>query len=179
MLRQYHDKEWGVPIHDDRLLYELLVLEGAQAGLSWTTILRKRPAYRAAFDGFEPRKVASYSEDDVARLLLDPGIVRNRRKVMSAIGNARALLNVQEESGSFDSYIWDFVGHRPISNSWESLSEIPSRSPESSRMSAELLRRGFTFVGPTICYALMQSAGMVNDHVMDCYRHDEVGKESR
>jgi DNA-3-methyladenine glycosylase I len=170
----YHDEEWGVPVHDDRLLFEFLVLEGAQAGLSWSTILKKRDGYRAAFENFSPEKVAAFDEERVEGLLLDPGIVRNRLKVRSAVINARAILALQEEHGSFDHYIWQFVGGRTIQNQLESLTEIPSQTPQSVAMSKDLLRRGFKFVGPTICYAFMQAVGMVNDHLVDCFRHAEL-----
>ncbi len=171
---RYHDEEWGVPLHDDRALFEFLILEGAQAGLSWETILKKRDAYRAAFDGFEPARVARYGADDVARLLADPGIVRNRAKIAAAIQNARALLPVQAEFGSFDAYIWCFVGGRPKVNAWRSLAELPAQTAESEAMSKDLKRRGFAFVGPTICYAFMQAVGMVNDHTIDCFRYGQV-----
>jgi len=172
----YHDLEWGVPVHDDRLLFEFLVLEGAQAGLSWSTILKKREAYRAAFDQFDPATVAAYDDAKVAELLANPGIVRNRAKVASAIRNARSFLRVQQEFGSFDAYIWQFVDGRTRQNSWRSLSEIPASTPESEAMSKDLRKRGFNFVGPTICYAHMQATGMVNDHTVDCFRHAEVGR---
>jgi DNA-3-methyladenine glycosylase I len=170
----YHDEEWGVPVHEDRLLFEFLVLEGAQAGLSWITILRKREGYRAAFDNFEPSVVARYDEAKIEALLADPGIVRNRRKVASAVQNARALLAVQEEFGSFDRYVWRFVGGKPKVNAWKSWKEIPAETPESRALSKDLIRRGFKFVGPTICYAHMQATGMVNDHVVDCFRYREL-----
>lgn len=170
----YHDREWGVPVHDDRLLFELLVLEGAQAGLSWLIILRKREAYRAAFSGFDPQKVAAYGPDDVARLLSDPGIVRNRNKIESAITNARAFLAVQQEFGSFDAYVWRFVNGETIHNEWHTLAEIPAKTTEAERMSRDLKARGFRFVGPTICYAFMQATGMVNDHTVDCFRWAEL-----
>jgi DNA-3-methyladenine glycosylase I len=170
----YHDTEWGVPLHDDRLLFEFLVLEGAQAGLSWSTILRKREGYRAAFAGFDPHKVAAYGPDDVARLLADPGIVRNRLKVESAITNAQAFLEVQQEFGSFDAYIWRFVNGETIHNEWRALADIPSKTVEAETMSRDLKARGFRFVGPTICYAHMQATGMVNDHTVDCYRWAEL-----
>jgi DNA-3-methyladenine glycosylase I len=170
----YHDQEWGVPVHDDRRLFEMLVLEGAQAGLSWITILRKRAAYRAAFDNFDPAIVATYGPDKVAELLSNPGIVRNRLKVAAAIDNARATLAVQTAFGSLDDYLWDFVGGEPIRNAWRSLSEIPAETPQSQAMSKALKQRGFRFVGPTICYAFMQAVGMVNDHLIHCYRHGEV-----
>ncbi len=171
----YHDVEWGAPLHDDRSLFEFLILEGAQAGLSWELILQKRDAYRLAFDGFDPVKVTDYGDAKVAELLANPGIVRNRLKVASAIGNARAFLDVQAEFGSFDSYIWDFVGGAPVRNAWQSISDVPASTPASKAMSKELRRRGFRFVGPTICYAFMQATGMVNDHTTDCFRYVEVG----
>jgi len=170
----YHDREWGVPLHDDRALFELLCLEGAQAGLAWITILRKRDGYRRAFDGFEPMRVAAYGDADVDRLIGDPGIVRNRAKISSVIGNARAYLRLADDIGSFAGRLWSFVDGRSIQNRWRSLSEVPAETDESRAMSRDLKRRGFTFVGPTICYAFMQSAGMVNDHVVDCFRHVEV-----
>jgi len=172
----YHDEEWGTPIHDDRLLFEFLILEGAQAGLSWFTILKKRPAYRVAFAGFDPARVAAYDEADVARLLADVGIVRNRAKIVSAISNAQAFLAVQQDFGSFDAYIWQFVGGRVKQNSWRSLSEIPASTPESEAMSKDLRKRGFNFVGPTICYAFMQAVGMVNDHITSCLRYPLVSQ---
>ena len=171
----YHDAEWGVPLHNDRMLFEFLILEGAQAGLSWELILQKRDAYRVAFGGFDPVKVAAYGDGKVAELLANPGIVRNRLKVAAAIGNARAFLDVQAKFGSFDAYIWDFVGGSPVTNAWQSLSDIPAKTPQSEAMSKELRRRGFRFVGPTICYAFMQATGMVNDHTTDCFRYGEVG----
>jgi DNA-3-methyladenine glycosylase I len=171
---QYHDREWGVPQHDDRVLFEFLILEGAQAGLSWSTILNKRQNYRRAFDNFNPRKVARYDARKVSRLLTDPGIVRNRLKIAAAIRNAKAFLAVQQEFGSFDAYIWRFVGGQPIRNTRQTLKEIPARTPESDAMSKDLLRRGFKFVGPTICYAFMQAVGMVNDHLVSCFRHSEI-----
>jgi DNA-3-methyladenine glycosylase I len=170
----YHDNEWGVPVHDDRLLFEFLVLEGAQAGLSWLTILRRRENYRRAFAGFDPKVVAGFDEESIERLVADPGIVRNRLKIESAVGNARAFLRVREECGSFDAYVWSFVDGAPIRNSWRTLAEIPTQTPESERMSKDLKRRGFRFVGPTICYAHMQATGMVNDHTVDCFRYMEV-----
>jgi DNA-3-methyladenine glycosylase I len=175
----YHDAEWGVPVHEDRLLFEFLVLEGAQAGLSWETILRKRPAYRAAFDRFDIRKVAQYGNRQVARLLADPGIVRNRLKIGAAIANARAALAVQQEFGSLDAYLWSFVDGRPRTNRWRSLSEVPVRSPESETLSRDLRRRGFRFVGPTICYAFMQAVGMVNDHLVTCLRYFELTDDAQ
>jgi DNA-3-methyladenine glycosylase I len=170
----YHDQEWGVPVHDDRLLFEFLVLEGAQAGLSWDTILRKREDYRKAFDNFEPAKVARYSDKRVAKLLANPGIVRNRLKIGASIGNAQAFLRVQHEAGTFDAYIWQFVGGRPKRNAWRSYKQMPARTPESDLMSKDLVRRGFKFVGSTICYAFMQAVGMVNDHTVDCFRYVEI-----
>ncbi len=167
----YHDTEWGVPLHDDRLLFEFLVLEGAQAGLSWLTILNKRDHYRRVFDRFDPAKVARYGARKTASLLANPGIVRNRLKVASAIRNARAFLAVQEEFGSFDRYIWRFVDGRPVQNAWRSTREIPPRTPVSDKLSKDLQARGFTFVGSTICYAHMQATGMVNDHLVTCPRH--------
>jgi len=167
----YHDQEWGVPLHDDRRLFEFLVLEGAQAGLSWLTILNKRENYRRAFDGFDPGKVARYGARKVAALLADPGIVRNRLKIASAIRNARAFLAVQCGFGSFDRYIWQFTGGRPIQNAWRSIKQVPARTPESDAMSRDLRERGFKFVGSTICYAHMQATGMVNDHLVTCPRH--------
>ncbi len=170
----YHDTEWGVPVHDDRLLYEFLVLEGAQAGLSWRTILNKRENYRAAWDHFDPRVVARYGEDKVAELLADPGIVRNRLKIAAAVQNARSLLAVQEEFGTFDAYIWRFVGGRTLVNAWTQPADIPAETAESRAMSKDLVRRGFRFVGPTICYAYMQAVGMVNDHTVDCFRYQQL-----
>ena len=171
----YHDSEWGVPLHDDRALFEFLILEGAQAGLSWELILRKREAYREAFDGFEPVMVAAYGDAKVAELLANPGIVRNRLKVNAAIGNAHALLEAQREFGSFDAYIWGFVNGSPLTNAWQTLADVPATTPLSETMSKELRRRGFRFVGPTICYSLMQAVGMINDHTTDCFRYGEVG----
>lgn len=173
----YHDLEWGVPVHDDRTLFEFLILEGAQAGLSWSTILRKRDAYRAAFDNFDPATVAAYDDDKVAHLLANPGIVRNRAKIASAIQNARTVLRIQHEFGSLDAYLWQFVGGRPIQNAWRSLAEIPAQTAESKSMSRDLQRRGCNFVGPTICYAFMQACGMVNDHTVDCFRHRELAHQ--
>jgi DNA-3-methyladenine glycosylase I len=170
----YHDEEWGFPLHDDRALFELLNLEGAQAGLSWITILRKRPAYRRAFAGFDPRKVARFDQRRVESLLRDPGIVRNRLKVEGTVRNARAFLEVVAEHGSFDRYLWGFVGGKPIRNRWRALTELPAETAESRALSKDLRRRGFTFVGPTICYAFMQAAGMVNDHLVSCYRYRQV-----
>ena len=172
----YHDTEWGVPVHDDRVLFEFLVLEGAQAGLSWSTILRKRDAYRRAFDSFDPRKVARYDKRKLAALLADAGIVRNRAKIESAIKNAKAFLDVQEEFGSFDAYQWRFVDGRPIQNRRRAVGDIPPRTPQSDALSKDLKSRGFTFVGSTIIYAHMQAVGMVNDHVVDCFRQREIAK---
>jgi DNA-3-methyladenine glycosylase I len=171
---QYHDNEWGVPVHDDRLLFEFLVLEGAQAGLSWETILKKRDNYRRAFDNFDPSVVARYSQKKRDDLLADAGIVRNRLKIEAAIQNAKAFLAVQADLGTFDSYIWEFVGKEPKQNTWRSVKEVPAKTPESDAMSRDLKRRGFTFVGSTICYAFMQAVGMVNDHVVGCFRHGEL-----
>jgi DNA-3-methyladenine glycosylase I len=172
----YHDHEWGVPVHDDRHLFEMLVLGGAQAGLSWITILKKRDNYRPAFDNFEASKVAGYDEYKVEELLANPGIVRNRRKVTAAIQNARAFLVVQQEFGAFEAYIWQFVGGQPKQNAWQTLAEIPTKTAESEAMSQDLRQRGFKFVGPTICYAFMQAVGMVNDHTIDCFRYNEVAE---
>jgi DNA-3-methyladenine glycosylase I len=169
----YHDEEWGVPLHVDRRLFEFLLLDGAQAGLSWATILKKRENYRRAFDGFEPEAIARYGDKKIRQLLADPGIVRNRQKVASAVKNARAFLEIQAEHGTFDAYIWRFVGGDTLQNEWRTLSQIPAKTAESEAMSKDLKRRGFGFVGPTICYAFMQAAGMVNDHTVDCYRHAE------
>jgi DNA-3-methyladenine glycosylase I len=176
---RYHDEEWGVPLHDDRALFEFLVLEGAQAGLSWSTILRKRAAYRRAFHDFDPARVARYGARDVARLLGDAGIVRNRLKIESAVSNARAFLEVQREHGSFDAYMWAFVEGRPIQNRWRELSDLPARTELSDRISRDLKQRGFRFVGSTIVYAHMQATGMVNDHLVGCFRHAEVRKLGR
>ena len=175
----YHDEEWGVPVHDDRRHFEFLVLEGAQAGLSWETVLKKRERYREVFDGFDPAKVARYTARKVARLLRDPGIIRNRLKVGSAVVNARAFLKVQEEFGSFDSYVWRFVGGRPRVNRWTALREIPAKTAESDALSRDLIARGFRFVGPTIIYAHMQATGMVNDHTIDCFRWRSVQQAPR
>ena len=171
----YHDAEWGVPLHDDRALFEFLILEGAQAGLSWSTILKKRPAYRAAFDGFDPRKVAGYDEARIRALLANEGIVRNRLKIRAAVDNPQAFLAVQKEAGSFDAYIWSFTGGRPVRNRWRRHDQVPARTPESDAMSKDLGKRGFRFVGSTICYAFMQAVGMVNDHLVGCFRYKEVG----
>jgi DNA-3-methyladenine glycosylase I len=170
----YHDLEWGVPLRDDRALFELLVLESAQAGLSWITVLRKRENYRKAFDGFDPRLVALYGEDRIAALLEDPGIIRNRKKIESAVSNARAFLRVQEEFGSFSAYLWGFVGGKPIVNEWKELTEVPAKTDLSEAISRDMKSRGFAFFGPVACYAFMQSAGVVNDHLVSCFRHREV-----
>jgi DNA-3-methyladenine glycosylase I len=174
LLVDYHDREWGVPVHDDRLMFEFLILEGAQAGLNWMTILRKRENYRLAFAGFDPSVVARYDEAKVAGLLSNPGIIRNRLKVAAAVQNARLFLEVQREYGSFDAYIWQFVGGKPKVNAWKTIQEIPAQSDEAVAMSKDLVRRGFKFVGPTICYAHMQATGMVNDHTVDCFRYHQV-----
>jgi DNA-3-methyladenine glycosylase I len=174
LMRRYHDEEWGVPAHDDRHLFEMLILEGAQAGLSWQTILNKRENYRRAFDNFDYEKVARYTDKDVTRLLADAGIVRNRLKIAAAIDNARAFIAVREEFGTFDAYIWRFVGGEPKKNHFRSLRELPASTPESDAMSKDLKKRGFRFVGSTICYAHMQATGMVNDHLITCFRYDQV-----
>ena len=174
LMTEYHDNEWGVPLHDDQKLFEFLILEGAQAGLSWQTILRKRQNYRKAFDGFDIEKVAAYGDEDVARLLSDEGIVRNKLKVNSAIQNAKAVLDVQKEFGSFDAYNWSFVGGNSKQNARKTMSDIPAVSPESEAMSKDLKKRGFKFVGPTIIYAYMQATGMVNDHVVGCFRYEQL-----
>jgi DNA-3-methyladenine glycosylase I len=170
----YHDSEWGVPLHDDRALFEFLVLDGAQAGLSWETILRKRDGYRRAFDNFDARAIAEYDDPKTDALLADPAIIRNRLKIASAIQNAHSFLAVQAEFGSFDTYLWRFVDGQPIQNAWQTLAEIPARTPLSDRVSKDLISRGFKFVGSTICYAFMQAAGLVNDHLVDCFRYGEV-----
>ena len=172
----YHDLEWGVPVHDDLRHFEFLVLDGAQAGLSWLTILRKRANYARAFEGFDPRKVARFDERRIEMLLADPGIVRNRLKIEGAVASAKAFLRVQKEFGGFDGYIWSFVGGRTKRNVWRSLSDVPPKTPESEAMSRDLVKRGFRFVGPTICYAYMQAAGLVNDHLVDCFRYRQVGR---
>jgi DNA-3-methyladenine glycosylase I len=171
---RYHDEEWGIPEHDDQRLFEFLVLEGAQAGLSWLTILRKRDNYRKAFDDFGARLIAEYDEKKVAELLLNTGIVRNKLKILATIQNAKAFLAIQQEFGSFDRYIWQFIGGTPKKNAWKTLKEIPAKTSESEAMSKDLIKRGFKFVGPTICYAFMQATGMVNDHTIDCFRYHEV-----
>jgi DNA-3-methyladenine glycosylase I len=172
----YHDDEWGVPVHDDRHLFEMLILEGAQAGLSWLTILNKRENYRTAFDGFDAERIARYTDKKVGNLLADPGIVRNRLKVAAAIQNARAFLEVRDKSASFDEFLWQFVDGRPIQNRWKALQEVPAKTPQSDAMSKELIGRGFKFVGSTICYAFMQAVGMVNDHLLTCPRYQPVSK---
>ncbi|MDO8434586.1 MAG: DNA-3-methyladenine glycosylase I [Candidatus Binatus sp.] len=176
---RYHDEEWGVPLHDDRMWFEALVLDGAQAGLSWDTILRKRETYRIAFRGFDPAKVARFGDRDIARLLADQGIIRNRLKVASAITNAKAFLALQKEFGSFDAYIWQLAGGRPRINSWREIGQVPARTSESDALSKALIARGFKFVGSTICYALMQATGIVNDHMVDCFRYRQVLKLRR
>jgi DNA-3-methyladenine glycosylase I len=175
----YHDLEWGVPQHSDRVLFEFLILEGAQAGLSWSTILGKRDAYRRAFSGFDPEQVALYQAKQIRELLSDSGIVRNRLKIAAAVANARAFLEVQKECGSFDAYIWQFAGGQSTGKVRRSMGQVPARTPESDRMSKDLLRRGFKFVGPTICYAFMQAVGMVNDHLVSCFRYQEIQREKQ
>jgi len=172
----YHDKEWGVPVHDDRMHFEMIILDGAQAGLSWITILKRREGYREAFDNFDVTKVSKYSEKKIEKLLTNPGIIRNRLKVNSAVKNAKAFLDIKKEFGSFDKYIWQFVNHKSIQNKWKKISEVPAKTTESDAMSKDLKKRGFSFVGSTICYAYMQAAGMVNDHVEDYFRYIEVKK---
>ena len=174
LYRSYHDKEWGVPVHDDRLLFEFLILEGAQAGLSWITVLRKRSHYRTVYDGFDPEKIARWSPARQEKLLQDPGIIRNRLKVASAVGNARAVLQLRERGVDLTDFLWDFVGGAPIQNRWASMKTVPAMTDESDRMSRELKRLGFKFVGSTICYAFMQAVGMVNDHTIDCFRHGQL-----
>lgn len=175
LMIEYHDQEWGVPVHDDQMWFEFLILEGAQAGLSWSTVLKKRARYREVFDGFDPTRVAIYDEAKVALLLDDPGIIRNRLKVRSAISNAQVFLEIQDQHGSFDAFVWQFIGGSPKVNRWSALSDIPATTVESDAMSRELKRLGFRFVGSTICYALMQATGMVNDHTVDCFRYAELG----
>ena len=172
----YHDKEWGIPVHDDRLLFEFLLLEGAQAGLSWITILRKRENYRKVFDNFNPAKVAKYSDKKIEKLLMNKGIIRNKLKINAAIQNAKSFLEIQKEFGSFDNYIWKFVLGKPKINKWKSLKDVPAKTKESDLMSKDLKKRGFMFVGSTICYAFMQAIGMVNDHITDCFRYKELLK---
>ncbi len=174
--RDYHDHEWGVPLHDERLLFEFLILEGAQAGLSWITILKKREAYRLAFDNFDYKKVAKYNDCDIERLMQNPGIIRNRLKIKAAITNAQAFIKIQEEFGSFEQFIWSYVNHKPILNNWSSVDEIPASTELSEKISKDLKKRGFKFVGPTICYAFMQATGMVNDHTKDCFLFHKNGK---
>jgi DNA-3-methyladenine glycosylase I len=174
MNTRYHDEEWGVPVHDEHTWFEFLILEGAQAGLSWDTILRKRARYREVFDDFDPAKVARYDKKKVRELLRDAGIIRNRLKIGAAIDNARAFLEIQKEFGSFDAYVWRFVGGQPKRNAWKTLKRVPAKTPESDALSKDLQKRGFRFVGSTICYALMQGTGMVNDHVVSCFRHAEL-----
>lgn len=174
LYRAYHDHEWGVPLRDDRALFELLLLEGAQAGLSWATVLKKRAHYREVFDGFDPRRIAAYDEAKVASLLADPGIIRNRAKIAAAIGNSRAFLALTAEGRSFSDFLWSFVGGAPVQNAWVSMAEVPAKTAQSDAMSKALLRAGFKFVGSTICYAFMQSSGMVNDHLVSCPRHRAV-----
>jgi DNA-3-methyladenine glycosylase I len=174
LLTVYHDREWGLPLRDDRKIFEFLVLEGVQAGLSWLTVLKKRDAYRRAYDDFDPRKVARYSDQKIRSLLADPGLVRNRAKIRASVQNARAFLAVQEEFGTFSDYIWRFVDGRPVVNAWRTEAEVPVRTKVSQALSRDLKQRGFAFVGPTICYAHMQATGMVNDHLVDCFRHGEV-----
>ena len=171
----YHDKEWGVPVHTDRKLFEFMVLDAFQAGLSWSIILNKRKNFKTAFDDFDPKKIARYDKRKVGRLLKDAGIIRNRQKIEATIANARAFLKIQKEFGSFNHFIWQFVGGKSRTNAWRNLQEIPTTTPESDAMSKDLKRRGFKFVGPTICYAFMQATGMVNDHTVDCFRHAQVG----
>ena len=170
----YHDTEWGVPVHEDRVLFEFLILEGAQAGLSWTTVLKKRDRYRTVFDNFQPEKVARYGDEKIAALLADPGIVRNRLKVASTVTNAQAFLKVQEELGSFDEYVWRFTGGKTKQNAWRAHAEIPAHTAESDALSKDLLKRGFRFTGTTICYAFMQATGLVNDHLLSCFRYKEL-----
>ena len=174
LMVKYHDKEWGVPLHDDRKLFEFIVLDSAQAGLSWKTILYRREGYRKAFDNFDPKKIAKYTKKDVKRMLNDKGIIRNRLKIESTITNAQKFLEIQKKFGSFDKYIWQFVAHKPIRNKLRSLKEIPANSKESDSMSKDLKKRGFRFVGSTICYAFMQASGMVNDHIAQCFRYKEI-----
>ena len=175
-MREYHDREWGTPIHDDQLLFEFLILEGQQAGLSWSTILRKRDNFRNAFDNFDYNKIAKYSEKKIEELMSNEGIIRNRLKINAVIANAKAFLQVQKEFGSFNKYIWKFVNYKTIDNKFKELSELPSKTEQSEQMSKDLKKRGFKFIGPTICYAFMQAVGMVNDHVKDCFRYDEINE---
>jgi DNA-3-methyladenine glycosylase I len=174
----YHDLEWGVPVHQDDKLFEMLILEGTQAGLSWLTVLRRRENYRAAYDNFDPQVMARWDQEKIASLLLNPGIIRNRLKIEAARTNARAFLKTTRDFDSFDAFIWSFVNNRPVQNSWGNIREIPAKTPESERMSRELKQRGFKFVGATICYAFMQAVGMVNDHTLDCFRHKEIRRKN-
>jgi len=174
LMIDYHDHEWGVPVHDDRKIFEFMVLDAFQAGLSWSTILKKRDNFRAAFNNFEPEIIAKYNQDKINNLLQDAGIIRNKAKVNAAVKNAKAFLEVQKEFGAFDKYIWQFVGNQPIINKWKKMAEIPAKTPEAEAMSTDLKKRGFSFVGPTICYAFMQAAGMVNDHEVGCFRYNEI-----
>ncbi len=174
LMKEYHDKEWGTPVHDDRLLFEFVILEGVQAGLSWNTILQKRENFRKAFDDFDYKKIANYDEKKVEELLQNIGIIRNKRKIQAVITNAKAFLEIQKEFGSFDAYIWDFIDHRPIKNAWESLEEIPAKTEMSETISKDLKKRCFKFIGPTVIYAFMQAVGMVNDHIIDCFRYNEL-----
>ncbi len=176
LMIEYHDKEWGVPVHDDTKLFEFLVLDAMQAGLSWMTVLKKRENFRKAFDNYNVKRIARYDENKLQELLLDKGIIRNRMKINSAIRNAKIFLEIQKEFNSFNAYIWQFVGNKTIKNSWKKLAELPPNSPESDTMSKDMKKRGFSFVGSTICYAFMQAAGMVNDHTLNCFRYHEVGK---
>ncbi len=176
LMIKYHDVEWGTPVHDDRKLFEFLILEGAQAGLSWSIVLKKRKNYRKAFDNFDPKKIAKYTKKDIKRLLADSGIIRNRLKITATINNAKKFLDVQKEFGSFDKHIWQFVNYKMIRKAFKTLSELPARTKESDAMSKDLRKRGFKFIGPTICYAFMQAVGMVNDHTTDCFRYDEINK---
>ena len=176
LMIKYHDVEWGTPVHDDRKLFEFLILEGAQAGLSWSIVLKKRKNYRKAFDNFDPKKIAKYTKKDIKRLLADSGIIRNRLKITATINNAKKFLDVQKEFGSFDKYIWQFVNYKMIRKAFKTLSELPARTKESDAMSKDLRKRGFKFIGPTICYAFMQAVGMVNDHTIDCFRYYEINK---
>lgn len=179
LMRHYHDIEWGVPVHDDRKLFEFLILEGAQAGLSWETILNKRENYQKALDNFVPEKVSQYTKKDIKRLIANPGIIRNRLKIAAVINNARKFLEVEKEFRTFDKYIWRFVNYKPIKNSFKKLSALPAKTEESEAMSRDLKKRGFRFVGPTICYAFMQAVGMVNDHITDCFRYAEIARKVR
>ncbi|MFX1408834.1 MAG: DNA-3-methyladenine glycosylase I [Promethearchaeota archaeon] len=175
-MREYHDKEWGTPIHDDRLLFEFLILEGAQAGLSWSTILQKRENFKNAFDNFNANNIVKYNNQKIEELMNNEGIIRNRLKINAVIANAKAFLGVQREFGTFDNYIWQFVDYKPIENNFKELSELPSKTEQSEKMSKDLKKRGFKFVGPTICYAFMQAVGMVNDHIINCFRYNEINK---